>query len=60
MVNKNWGMLFSMRQYGGSFVKALAECFEKADPSNYQKLLDTFPEYVKEYSDLADTLEEDR
>lgn len=42
-------MAENMRTYGGSFVKALAECFVRADGSNLDKLINTFPEYVKQY-----------
>lgn len=38
-----------MRIYGGSFVKALAECIMAADPVNLKKLQDTFQEYLKQY-----------
>lgn len=38
-----------MVQYGGSFVQALGICIRRADRTNKQKLLDTFPEYVQEY-----------
>jgi hypothetical protein len=43
-----------MEKYGGSFVKALAECFWRADPINFQKLKSTFIEYWIEYSKKAD------
>ena len=39
----------NMETYGGSFVKALAECIRKADPFNIIKLRDTFPEYFNQY-----------
>jgi hypothetical protein len=42
-------MIFRMEKYGGSFVKALAEAFKVADPTNRQKLIDAFPNYVNEY-----------
>jgi hypothetical protein len=42
-----------MRQYGGSFVKALADLAARADHVNLQKIKDTWPEYWKEYSELA-------
>ena len=40
-----------MTKYGGSFVKALAECFRKADPINFIKLKDTFGDYWKQYGE---------
>lgn len=38
-----------MEKYGGSFVKALAECYRRADPINARKLENTFREYFDEY-----------
>jgi hypothetical protein len=46
-------MIFAMRKYGGNFVQSLGLCFLNADKYNLQKLLKTFPEYVKQYSELA-------
>lgn len=42
-------MICRMENYGGSFVVALAQTFRKADPTNKQKLLEAFPNYVEEY-----------
>lgn len=42
-----------MERQGGSFVKALGECFFKADRENWSRLEKAFPEYVKEYKDRA-------
>ena len=39
----------NMKTYGGSFVKALAECILRADPNNLAKLISTFPDYFAEY-----------
>jgi hypothetical protein len=39
-----------MEKFGGSFVKALAECLHRADPFNYQKLKQAFPEYFLQYA----------
>lgn len=43
----------AMSELGGSFVKALALCFYKADAINFKKLQDTFPEYWEQYKKLA-------
>ena len=37
-------------QRGGSFVRALAECFRHADINNRKRLMRAFPDYVEEYS----------
>lgn len=39
-----------MEKYGGSFVKALAQCARRADPINLKKIKNTWPEYWAEYS----------
>jgi hypothetical protein len=39
----------NMRKYGGSFVKALAECIAHADSENMEKLKYTFANYFTEY-----------
>ena len=46
-------MVDSMLRYGGSFVKALSECFILADRENLARLFATFPEYVKQYTEMA-------
>ncbi len=39
----------AMEIYGGSFVKALAVCLQKADLINYSKLRNHFRNYFNEY-----------
>ncbi len=46
-------VLEQMQRYGGSFVKALAECLWHADAINYQKLKAIFPEYFNQYRLMA-------
>ncbi len=43
----------TMSLYGGSFVKALAECFRRADRINFVKLREAFPDYWIEYQDMV-------
>jgi len=50
---KQFKVLKAMETYGGSFVKALAEAFYHADPINFIKLKNAFPEYWEEYSRMA-------
>lgn len=47
-------VLGMMDQYGGGFVKQLAFLYRKADNINRSKILNTWPEYFREYSDLVD------
>ena len=46
-------MVDAMLRYGGGFVKALSECFILADRDNLARLYATFPEYVKQYTEMA-------
>lgn len=39
----------TMRQYGGGFVKALAEAYAKADTDNSSRIETAFPDYMKKY-----------
>jgi len=39
----------AMIQYGGSFAKHIGEALLHADPINMEKLLNAFPEMIKEY-----------
>lgn len=41
----------NMRRYGGNFVSRLADAMIAADPSNFNRLCDAFPEIVKRYSE---------
>jgi len=43
-----------MARYGGSFVKALAECFYRADHVNFGVLKSSFPAYWKQYEKMLD------
>jgi hypothetical protein len=44
----------AMKQYGGSFVKSLAEAATRADMQNLAKIKAAFPDYWKQYTDMAD------
>ena len=48
----------AMEKHGGSFVKALAVCFRRADARNYVKLNKAFPGYVKIYTEMAELITE--
>ena len=50
MTDKEMDTVDNMATVGGGFVKALAECFYRADPGNLIILKDAFPEYWKQYS----------
>lgn len=46
-------MIQAMHKYGGSFVRALSECFMLADEHNIARLEAAFPEIVSQYCMMA-------
>jgi hypothetical protein len=46
-------MICRMKEYGGSFVVALANALQSADRKNKQRLIDAFPDYVSEYGPVS-------
>ncbi len=46
---QDYKIVEAMEKYGGSFVKALAVCLQKADLINFSKLRNTFSNYWEEY-----------
>lgn len=53
MDDDDFAIIECMEKYGGSFVKALAQCFLHADPNNFRKLKGAFNEYWEEYRKMA-------
>lgn len=51
---KDIKVIEAMERYGGSFVKALAEAFHRADANNFERLKATFFEYWHQYESIAD------
>lgn len=47
--------LHLMEVQGGSFVKALVECYYRADPANKEKLRETFASYFDAYEERFQT-----
>jgi hypothetical protein len=43
-------LIEAMRQYGGNFVSKLADAMTAADPENFKRLCDAFPDIVQKYS----------
>lgn len=52
MTEQEFKTVDKMKKHGGSFVKALAECFYKADRYNFIKLRMTFDNYWQEYENF--------
>jgi len=53
MINQDLRTIDAMETYGGSFVKALAVAARRADPENLIRIKATWPEYWKQYADMA-------
>lgn len=58
--DQNYWTVKAMKQYGGGFVKALAEAASHADAINLQKIRQAFPEYWKEYSKMGEALKRNK
>ncbi len=54
MIDEEMKIVETMHAYGGSFVKALALCFDRADENNFEKLKTAFPEYWNQYRRMAE------
>jgi hypothetical protein len=52
-------VLAMMTKFGGSFVKALAECAHRADDTNFDRLKAAFPDIWKRYTELLGLGRED-
>jgi pyruvate/2-oxoacid:ferredoxin oxidoreductase beta subunit len=51
--NENYEVIEAMEKFGGSFIQALAQCYNTADQINFIKLRDAFPEYWEEFKKMA-------
>jgi hypothetical protein len=51
-----YAIVQAMHRFGGSFAKALATAFDHADPENFGRLQQAFPELWDEYIDTARVL----
>jgi len=49
MTEEEFEVVEEMQEYGGSFVKSLAECFHKADDNNFNILKNAFKGYWLDY-----------
>jgi hypothetical protein len=54
MLLTEFDVVEAMRRYGGSFVQALAVCWQRADIVNRHRLEDAFPDIWAEYQRLAE------
>lgn len=54
MTEEQFKVVEAMEKYGGSFIKALAECFHRADLLNFAKLEEAFPEYWERYKKMSE------
>ena len=51
MTDEEYAVVEKMEKYGGSFVKALAVCFHKADNANFNILKKAFSVYWETYTE---------
>lgn len=57
--NRNYWTIEAMARYGGSFVKALAECARRADRENLEKIKAAWPQYWADYLEIGKKLEKE-
>lgn len=57
MSETDLNIINAMKKYGGSFVSHLGAAAQHADHKNLEKLKETFPEYWKQYAEMADQKE---
>lgn len=53
MTSEEIEVVEAMERWGGGFVKALAECFRRADVHNFRILRASFSEYWNDYSEMG-------
>lgn len=51
----DWDVTEAMIRCGGSFVSGLGRLYRQADPANKRKLRAAFPDYFRQYLELAMT-----
>lgn len=56
--HNNYEISEAMIKFGGGFVQGLGRLFRQADEDNRRRLLLAFPEYWKQYDELASFNEE--
>ncbi len=54
MTDQDIKVIDCMEKYGGSFVKALAECARRADAMNLIKIKTTWKAYWQQYTKMAE------
>ena len=54
---KSW-MGKAMEVYGGGFVRSLMECMGHADSWNFERLVNAFPEIIKQYTEMGQTMKD--
>jgi len=53
MNEEDYKVVEAMEKYGGSFVKALAECARRADVHNLRKIKETWSDYWQQYKEMS-------
>jgi len=57
---EDYKVVETMRQYGGSFIRAFAELYRLADLQNQRILREAFPKYWMEYAEMTRQIERNR
>ena len=53
MENKDFEIVDTMKRFGGSFVKSLADACFKADAENLERIKKAFPEIWERYQEMT-------
>lgn len=60
MTDHEWEVVHTMGLHGVGFIKALAEAWYRADRANFTKLMLAFPEYWKQYEEMAEQIKKNK
>jgi hypothetical protein len=60
MTDEEGDAVAAMAQYGGSFARALAVAYQRADPVNRARIREGFSDLFREYAEVARTAARER
>lgn len=52
LIKRDLDVIVNMKNYGDGFIQALADCLYNANPQDFEKLKEAFPEYWKKYKNF--------
>lgn len=53
---KDYKIIEAMERFGGSFAKSIAVALQRADSTNYERLVEAFPDLMREYEEMANQM----